>query len=189
MKLVEHHEVGVTGQPCKPKSGGPKASPPNKEPTVGQSRPSGVGGFASPCPLQLRTTFSKSGCQRGRLAGTLFGLCWISALPRESLGLLCMSLQIRRNMQRKTAHCEPGSAARAACEAEPSIPPCSKELLSGRTPGETSARSGPTPGLGLDQCQRLAHLALACPDVAPDASAALRAPAPFRHPWARRGPA
>lgn len=60
-------------------------------PRAGRSRPSSVGGFASPCPLQPRATFPKSGCQRGRLARTLTGLCWISALPRESLGLLCMS--------------------------------------------------------------------------------------------------
>lgn len=169
--------------------GCPRASSLDKDPTAGQRRPSGVGGFSSPCPLQPRTTFSKSGCQRGRLAGTLTDLCWISTLPRESLGLLCMSLQIRRNMQRKTAHCRRRSAARAALGAEPSIPRCSKELPSGRTPAETSARPGPTPGLGPDRCQRLAHLALACPGVAPDAGAALRAPTPFRHPWARRGPA
>lgn len=169
--------------------GGPIASSPDKEPTAGRSRPSGVRGFASPCPLQPRTTFSKSGCQRGRLAGTLTDLYWISALPRESLGLLCMSLQIRRNMQRKTAHCRRGSAARAARGVEPFIPRYSKELPSGHTTAETSARPGPTPGLGPDRCQRLAHLALACPGVAPNAGAALRAPAPFRHPWARRGPA
>lgn len=95
-----------------------------------------------PCPLQPWTTFSKSGCQRGRLAGTLTDMCWISALPRKSLGLLCMSLQIRRTMQRKTAHCGRGSAARAARGVEPPIPPCSKELPSGRKPAETSVRPG-----------------------------------------------
>lgn len=175
------------GQSCEPRSGVPRASPPDKEPTAG-SRPSGVGGFSAPARCN-RGRPSPNLAASGGASQALTDMCWISALPHKSLGLLCMSLQIRRNMQRKTAHCGRGSAARAARGAEPPIPPCSKELPSGRKPAETSARPGPITGFGPDRCQRLAHLALACPGVAPDVGAALRAPAPFPHPWARRGPA